>query len=37
MDFLCQAIIFDVDGVLIDSDALAERHWRVWAKHHGVD
>ncbi|MBD2231042.1 HAD-IA family hydrolase [Phormidium tenue] len=37
MDFLCQAIIFDVDGVLIDSDPVAERHWRAWADRHGVD
>ncbi|MBD2105978.1 HAD-IA family hydrolase [Nodosilinea sp. FACHB-13] len=37
MDFLCQAIIFDVDGVLINSDPVAERHWRIWADRHGVD
>ncbi|MBW4483926.1 MAG: HAD family hydrolase [Tildeniella torsiva UHER 1998/13D] len=37
MDFLCQAIIFDVDGVLIDSDLVSERHWRAWAERHGVD
>ena len=37
MDFLCQAIIFDVDGVLINSDPVAERHWRAWADRHGVD
>ncbi|MBW4461539.1 MAG: HAD family hydrolase [Nodosilinea sp. WJT8-NPBG4] len=37
MDFHCQAIIFDVDGVLIDSDPVAERHWRAWADRHGVD
>ncbi|MBD2110583.1 MULTISPECIES: HAD family hydrolase [Cyanophyceae] len=37
MDFLCQAIIFDVDGVLINSDPVAERHWQAWADRHGVD
>lgn len=37
MDFFCQAIIFDVDGVLINSDPVAERHWRAWAERHGVD
>lgn len=37
MNFLCQAIIFDVDGVLINSDPVAERHWRLWADRHGVD
>jgi sugar-phosphatase len=37
MDFHCQAIIFDVDGVLINSDPVSERHWRAWADRHGVD
>jgi sugar-phosphatase len=31
----CPAILFDLDGVLIDSTACVERHWRAWAsKHH---
>ncbi|WOD38191.1 HAD-IA family hydrolase [Nodosilinea sp. E11] len=37
MDLLCQAIIFDVDGVLINSDPVADRHWRAWADRHRVD
>ncbi|PSN10631.1 hypothetical protein C7293_27340 [filamentous cyanobacterium CCT1] len=37
MDFHCHAIIFDVDGVLINSDPVADRHWRLWAERHGVD
>jgi sugar-phosphatase len=27
----CQALLFDLDGVLIDSVACVERHWRTWA------
>jgi sugar-phosphatase len=33
----CRAILFDLDGVLVDSTACVERHWRMWAKHHGLD
>lgn len=33
----CDAVIFDLDGVLIDSSAVIERHWRAWAKKHGLD
>lgn len=36
MPFFPQAIIFDLDGVLIDSRALVERHWRRWAEEHGI-
>ena len=32
----CSALIFDLDGVLIDSNALYEQHWEVWAKRNGV-
>ena len=31
------AIIFDLDGVLIDADLIYERHWAHWAAGHGVD
>ncbi len=27
----CQGIIFDLDGVLIDSDVVSNRHWKRWA------
>jgi sugar-phosphatase len=37
MRFECDAILFDLDGVLIDSSACIERHWRVWASEHGLD
>lgn len=37
MTLRCQAIVFDLDGVLCDSNAIAERHWRRWAEARGVD
>jgi sugar-phosphatase len=33
----CDAILFDLDGVLIDSTVCIERHWRTWAAQHGLD
>ena len=33
----CNAVIFDIDGVLVDSTALVERHWQEWAAQHGLD
>ena len=33
----CQAILFDLDGVLVDSDASVEETWRMWAARHGLD
>jgi len=33
----CAAILFDLDGVLIDSTSCVERHWRAWAGKHGLD
>jgi mannitol-1-/sugar-/sorbitol-6-phosphatase len=32
----CDAVIFDLDGVLIDSNPISERHWRAWAARHGI-
>lgn len=32
-----KAILFDMDGVLIDSAPAVERVWRVWALAHGFD
>lgn len=31
-----QALIFDLDGVLVDSNAIVERHWRRWAEQRGI-
>lgn len=33
---LCDAILFDLDGVLVDSNPLYERHWQLWAARHDV-
>ena len=29
--YVCDAVLFDLDGVLIDSDLIYERHWQRWA------
>ena len=31
------AVLFDMDGTLVDSDAAVERAWQVWAAEHGAD
>ena len=33
----CAAILFDLDGVLMDSGAAVERAWHRWAARHGLD
>jgi sugar-phosphatase len=33
----CQAVLFDMDGVLIDSTPAVARVWRGWALEHGLD
>lgn len=33
----CRAILFDLDGVLVDSTRTVERHWHMWAVQHGLD
>lgn len=35
--FLCQAILFDLDGVLVDSTRAVERVWRKWAHENQLD
>jgi sugar-phosphatase len=35
--FQCSAILFDLDGVLVDSTRAVDREWRTWAKRKGVD
>ncbi len=33
----CSALIFDLDGILVNSNPIAERHWKVWAETHNLD
>lgn len=33
----CDAVLFDLDGVLVDSTECIERHWRRWAVEHLLD
>lgn len=33
----CGALLFDLDGVLVDSRVVIERHWTRWAVRHGLD
>ena len=32
-----RAMIFDMDGVVIDSGDVYARHWRLWGEQHGYD
>lgn len=36
-EFYCDAILFDLDGVLVDSTQVVERQWRQWAARHRID
>lgn len=36
MTLSCKAIIFDLDGVLVDSDAAIRQRWRQWAERRNV-
>jgi sugar-phosphatase len=31
------AVIFDLDGTLVDSSSVVERHWGIWAHQHGIE
>jgi sugar-phosphatase len=33
----CDLLLFDLDGVLIDSTPCIVRHWRRWAQEHGLN
>lgn len=35
--FSCSAVLFDLDGVLVDSTRQVDREWREWAARKGVD
>jgi sugar-phosphatase len=32
-----RAVLFDMDGTIVDSDAAVERAWTTWAGEHGVE
>jgi mannitol-1-/sugar-/sorbitol-6-phosphatase len=32
----CKAVLFDMDGTLVDSTRVVERTWGWWAKRHGI-
>jgi sugar-phosphatase len=36
-ELTCDALLFDLDGVLIDSSTAIVRNWRAWADRHGID
>ncbi|MEV5504870.1 HAD-IA family hydrolase [Streptomyces orinoci] len=33
----CQAVLLDMDGTIVNSDAVVERCWRAWAAEHGLE
>lgn len=35
--FVCKAILFDLDGVLVDSAECVERTWRAWSERHQLN
>jgi sugar-phosphatase len=35
-ELACAAVLFDLDGVLVDSAGVVERSWRRWARRHGL-
>ncbi len=35
--FCCSAILFDLDGVLVDSTHSVSRQWRIWANENNLD
>lgn len=37
MEILCRALLFDMDGVLVDSTPAVARVWTIWAKARGLD
>src|SRR5712671_1995943 len=37
IEFRCSAMLFDLDGVLIDSTRSVDRQWRAWAREQKID
>jgi sugar-phosphatase len=36
-EIACEALLFDLDGVLIDSTSCIMRHWQEWTRQHGLE
>lgn len=36
MTLTCKAVLFDMDGTLVDSTRVVERAWDLWAAHRGI-
>jgi hypothetical protein len=34
--FDCDAVLFDMDGTIVDSRLIVERMWTIWANEHGL-
>ena len=37
MPLTARALLLDMDGTLVNSDAVVERYWRIWATEQGLD
>ncbi|WP_413799009.1 HAD-IA family hydrolase [Streptomyces iranensis] len=37
MSLTARALLLDMDGTLVNSDAVVERYWRIWADEQGLD
>ncbi|RNG18072.1 HAD-IA family hydrolase [Streptomyces botrytidirepellens] len=37
MSLTARALLLDMDGTLVNSDAVVERYWRIWAADQGLD
>ncbi len=35
-EFVCDAVLLDMDGTLVDSTSCVIRQWRLWAERHGL-
>ncbi|KAG0339157.1 hypothetical protein BG004_006934 [Podila humilis] len=33
----CRGILFDMDGTLIDTTLIVEKHWKIWCDENGID
>ena len=36
-EIICKAVLFDLDGTLVDSGKCIEELWREWAEKHHLD